>query len=128
MESGNDNQSMDTLQKNLLQWTKLDLELKELNKKCSDIRKKKEILQSRICPVIKSEKLEDNIFSIPALQTNVLFKEQKTSESLSYKFLEEKLNDYFDTPEKTGLLIQYLKDNRKTETSFILKSNFLKEE
>ena len=54
--------------------------------------------------------------------------EQKTSESLSYKFLEEKLNDYFDTPEKTGLLIQYLKDNRKTETSFILKSNFLKEE
>ena len=128
MESGNDNQPMDTLQKNLLQWTKLDLELKELNKKCSDIRKKKEILQSRICPVIKSENLEDNIFSIPALQTNVFFKEQKSSESLSYKFLEDKLNDYFDTPDKTGLLIQYLKDNRKTETSFILKSNFLKEE
>ena len=128
MECGNDNQSMDALQKNLYQWTKLDLELKELNKKCSDIRKKKEILQSRICPVIKSENLEDNIFSIPALQTNVFFKEQKSSESLSYKFLEDKLNDYFDTPDKTGLLIQYLKDNRKTETSFILKSNFLKEE
>ena len=128
MESGNDNQPMDTLQKNLLQWTKLDLELKELNKKCSNIRKKKDILQSRICPVIKSENLEDNIFSIPALQTNVFFKEQKSSESLSYKFLEDKLNDYFDTPDKTGLLIQYLKDNRKTETSFILKSNFLKEE
>lgn len=116
-------QPMDTLQKYLLQWTKLDLELKELNKKCSDIRNKKEILQSRICPVIKSEKLEDNIFSIPALKTNVLFKEQKTTESLSYKFLEEKLNDYFDTPEKTGLLIQYLKDNRKIDTSYILKSD-----
>jgi len=128
MDSGNDNQSMDTLQKNLYQWTKLDLELKELNKKCSDIRKKKDILQSRICPIIQSEKLEDNIFSIPSLQTNVLIKEQKSSESLSYKFLEEKLNDYFDTPEKTELLIQYLKDNRKTEASFVLKSNFLKEE
>jgi hypothetical protein len=55
-------------------------------------------------------------------------KEQKTTESLSYKFLEDKLNDYFDTPEKTGLLIQYLKDNRKTETSYVLKSNLLKEE
>ena len=124
MECGNDNQSMDTLQKNLYQWTKLDLELKELNKKCSDIRKKKDILQSRICPIIQSEKLEDNIFSIPALKTNVLFKEQKTSESLSYKFLEEKLNDYFDTPDKTELLIQYLKDNRKTETTYVLKRNF----
>tara|TARA_B110000503_G_C6979679_1_gene342683 strand:- start:175 stop:321 length:147 start_codon:yes stop_codon:yes gene_type:complete len=28
----NDIQPMDTLQKNLLQWTKLDIELKELNK------------------------------------------------------------------------------------------------
>jgi hypothetical protein len=124
----NDIQPMDTLQKNLLQWTKLDIELKELNKKCSDIRKKKDILQSRVCPVIQSEKLEDNIFSIPSLQTNILLKEQKTTESLSYKFLEDKLNDYFDTPEKTGLLIQYLKDNRKTETSYVLKSNLLKEE
>ena len=34
--------------KTCFKWTKLDLELKELNKKCSDIRKKKEILQSRI--------------------------------------------------------------------------------
>ena len=124
----NDIQPMDTLQKNLLQWTKLDIELKELNKKCSDIRKKKDILQTRVCPVIQSENLEDNIFSIPALQTNILLKEQKTTESLSYKFLEDKLNDYFDTPEKTGLLIQYLKDNRKTETSYVLKSNLLKEE
>jgi len=124
----NDIQPMDTLQKNLLQWTKLDIELKELNKKCSDIRKKKDILQSRVCPVIQSENLEDNIFSIPALQTNILLKEQKTTESLSYKFLEDKLNDYFDTPEKTGLLIQYLKDNRKTETSYVLKSNLIKEE
>ena len=125
MASGNDIQPMDILQKNLLQWTKLDLELKELNKKCSDIRKKKDILQSRICPIIQSENLEDNIFSIPSLQTNILFKEQKSSESLSYKFLEEKLNDYFDTPEKGGLLIQYLKDNRKAETSYVLKSNHL---
>lgn len=128
MDSGNDNQSMDILQKSLLQWTKLDLELKELNKKCSEIRKKKDILQSRIGPIIQSENLEDNIFSIPTLQTTVLLKEQKTSESLSYKYLEEKFNDYFNTPEKSGLLIQYLKDNRKTETSYVLKSNLLKEE
>ena len=32
---------MDTLQKNLLQWTKLDKELKELNKQCAEILSKK---------------------------------------------------------------------------------------
>ena len=119
---------MEELQKNLVQWTKLDKELKELNKKCSEIRRKKDNLQSKICPVIQSEQLEDNIFSIPSLETQVSFKEHKTSESLSYKFLEDKLNNYFNNFEDTQKLLQYLKDNRKQETNFVLKSSVIKEE
>lgn len=118
---------MDALQKQLLQWAKLDRELKDLNKQCADIRKKKENLQSTICPLLKSEKLEDNIFSIPSLQTNVCFKEQKTSESLSYKYLEDKLSSYFDTPDKAHTIIQYLKENRKYETILTLKSFDIKD-
>ena len=120
--------NMDALQKNLLSWSKLDKELKELNKQCSDIRKKKDILQAEICPVIQSENLDDNIFSIPSLQTSIVIKENKVSESLSYKFLEERFNDYFDTPDKAQLLLQFLKDNRKSETSYVLRSSVLKED
>ena len=119
---------MDELQQNMYQWTKLDKELKEVNKVASDIRKKKEDLQKQICPLIVDHQLEDNVFSVPSLQTNVSFKEQKTSESMSYKFLEEKFNDYFETPEDCLKLLQYLKDNRKKESSFILKSSEIKEE
>jgi hypothetical protein len=118
---------IEVLQKDLLMWTKLDVELRDLNKKCTEIRKKKDILQSRICPIIQSENLEDNIFSIPALHTNVLFKEQSTSETLSYKFLEEQLNEFFDTPDKTPTLLQYLKENRKQRKTYVLKSSLLKE-
>ena len=126
MDSSADSQ-MDTLQKNLFQWSKLDKELKELNKQCSEIRKKKEKLQSKICPLIQSEQLEDNIFSIPSLHTNICYKQQKTSESMSYKFLEEKFNDFFDTPDKAAILLQYIKDNRKQEITHVLKSSLLKE-
>ena len=124
MDSSTDSQ-MDTLQKNLLQWTKLDKELKELNKQCAEIRKKKEKLQSKICPLIQSEQLEDNIFSIPSLNTNICYKQQKTSESMSYKFLEEKFNEFFDTPDKAAILLQYIKDNRKQEISHVLKSSLI---
>ena len=86
---------MDELQQNMYQWTKLDKELKEVNKIAADIRKQKDDLQKKICPLIKDHQLEDNIFSIPSLQTNVSLKEQKVSESMSYKFLEEKFTDYF---------------------------------
>ena len=119
---------MDNLQQLMFQWTKLDKELKEINKQASDIRKQKEDLQSQLCPIIQQNKLEESIFSLPSLQMNVMFKEQKTSESMSYKFLEEKFNDYFETPEDCLKLLQYLKDNRKKESSFILKSSEIKEE
>ena len=119
---------MENLQKLMLQWTRLDKELKEVNKIASDIRKQKEDIQKQLCPLIQEHNLEDNVFSIPSLQTNVTFKEQKTSETISYKFLEGKFNDYFETQEECLKLIQYLKDNRKKETTFVLKSSGIKEE
>ena len=58
---------MDDLQKYLIQWTKLDKELKEINKVASSIRKQKEEIQKKSCPLIQENHLEDNVFSIPAL-------------------------------------------------------------
>ena len=48
---------------------------------------------------------------------------RKEKESMSYKFLEEKLGSYFETPDECLQVIQYLKDNRKKESSFVLKSS-----
>ena len=118
---------MDELQQNMYQWTKLDKELKEVNKIAADIRRQKDDLQKKICPLIKEHQLEDNIFSIPSLQINVSLKEQKVSESISYKFLEEKFNDYFKCAEECANLLSYLKENRKKETSFVLKSSVLEQ-
>ena len=83
---------MDDLQVLMFQWTKLDKELKEVNKIAVDIRKKKEDLQKKICPLIKDHQLEDNIFSIPSLQTNVSLKEQKVSEYSVYNPTTSRLN------------------------------------
>jgi len=118
---------MEDLQKYLIQWTKLDKELKEVNKIASTIRKQKDDIQKGLCPLIQEHKLEDNIFSIPSLQMNITFKEQKTTESMSYKFLEEKFNDYFNSQEACLQLLQYLKDNRKKDSAFVLKSSEMKD-
>ena len=119
---------MDQFQKVMYEWTTLDKELKQLNQKSSKIRKKKEELQKQLCSYIHDNQLEDNIFSIPSLQSNISFKQHTTSESISYKFLEEKFQSYFKTPDECQLLLQYIKDNRKKETSFILKNSEIKED
>jgi len=119
---------MEDLQTYIIQWTKLDKELKEATRVVSTIRKNRDSIQEKLRPLIRDNQLDDNVFSIPSLQTNISLKEQKVSESISYKFLEEKFNDYFETQEECLTLLQYLKDNRKKETSFVLKSSVLKED
>jgi len=113
---------MEDLHVLMFQWTKLDKGLKEFNQQSALIRKQKDDLQKQICPLIQEHKLQDNVFSIPSLQTNVSFKEHKTYESISYKFLEEAFNEYFDTPEEALTLLQCLKDRRKKDSMFVLKS------
>jgi len=114
---------MEELHQLMYQWTKLDKELKELNQKSALIRKEKDNLQKKLYPIINEHNLQDNVFSISSLQTNVTLKEQKIQESMSYKFLEEKLGSYFETPDECLQVIQYLKENRKKESSFVLKSS-----
>lgn len=118
----------DNFQKMMFEWTELDKHLKKLNHKASDIRKQKDHLQGQLCDYIQENQLEDNIFSLPSLERNVSFKKQTTSESISYKFLEEKMNSYFKTSEEAQSLLQYIKENRKKETNVVLKSSILKQE
>jgi len=114
---------MEDIQVLILQWTKLDKELKLLNQKSSLIRKQKETLQSKLSPLIQEHNLQESVFSLPSLQTNVTFKEQIVPEALSYKFLEDKFNDYFDNPEECLELLKYVKEHRNKKSSFVLKSS-----
>ena len=55
---------LNELQTLLIQWTKLDKQLKEINQQASTIRKFKDDIQKQVCPLIQENKLEYNIFSI----------------------------------------------------------------
>ena len=67
----------------MIEWTKLDKELKAINEKASMIRKQKESINQALIATIKENNLQDNVFSIPSLQMNVVCKEQSSYESMS---------------------------------------------
>jgi len=117
---------MENLKQLMLEWTRLDKELRELNKACAKVRQNKDVIHTILLETIRTNELQDNIFSIPSLQTNVMYKEHTSYESMSYKFLEEKLTDYFDTQDECLQVLQFLKDNRKKSKSFVLKSEEIK--
>ena len=78
---------MEQLQDNIVEWTKLDKLLKDINSQAKVIRKKKDELQNTIVPIIQINHLEDNIFSIPILKSNISCQEKITYESITYKSL-----------------------------------------
>ncbi len=119
---------MEEVQTCLYQWSQLDNQLKVLNKQSTEIRKKKENLQKQVIPLLKQQELTQNTFSIPALKTTVLCKPQHTSESLSYKYLQETFESYFDSSEKAVDLLNYVKQNRKKQTTMVLKTTELIED
>ena len=114
------------LQTSMYEWAQTDDQIKQLNQQCSELRKQRDNLQTHVITMIQEHNLQDNLFQIPTLQTNISCKSHKTSETISFKFLEEKFNEYFSSPEECQSLLQFLKDKRKHETSLVLKRSSLK--
>lgn len=114
---------MDELQRMIINWAKYDKQIKELNLELSSLRKKRDRIQNNLIPMIKENNLDENIFSIESLKTNISLKENKISESMSYKFLQDKFIKFFDDTQKAEELLQYIKHNRKKETNLVLKSS-----
>ena len=119
---------MEEIQTRLYQWSQLDNQLKVLNKQSSLIRKQKEELQKQVIPILEHQQLTENTFSIPALKTTVLCKTQVSNDSLSYKYLLEIFESYFNSSEKAIDLLDYIKQNRKKQTSRVLKTTELIED
>ena len=111
----------------MIEWTKLDKELKDINEKASIIRKQKESINQALIATIKENNLQDNVFSIPSLQMNVVCKEQSSYESMSYKFLEEKFNEHFSDSEKATELLNFIKTTRKKTKQVVLKGENVSE-
>ena len=98
----------------MYEWTQYDKQLKELNKQSKDIRKKRDGIQTKLCTIIKNNNLENNVFSIQSLGTNVSYKVKHSSESgITQSFLHKAFTEYFDTPDKDAeKLMEYFKDKK----------------
>lgn len=123
-----DSSDLQYLHKSMYEWTQYDKQLKELNKQSKDIRKKRDGIQSKLCTIIKNNNLENNVFSIQSLGTNVSYKVKHSSEGITQSFLHKAFTEYFDTPEDAEKLMEFLKTKRTKTEVHILCGSDIKEE
>ena len=112
---------MDDFNKNIVKWITYDNEIKKCSDKLKKLRSEKNTFESEIITFIENNDLKDNIFNLPSYSSKVQYNTNKSYETMSYKFLEDKFEKYFNNSDKAIELLEFLKSERKCENKISLK-------
>ena len=112
-------------------YIRLDNEIKEIEEKTKEIKKKKNTLEKYLIDTFKTNKLSNKEISI-SNNYSLKFNEQDKKEALSQKYLKKTLENYFVQNyshnlrkerciQKSTEVFEYLLNNRKDKKSYSLK-------
>ena len=104
----------------IIEWVNVDNTQREYLDKLKDIREEKTKLSDKLVEHIQTNDMESNIFKITSLDTNVQLSKTNVQESLTFKLIEECLNEYLDDSSKTEDIINLIKNKRKKTEKYTM--------
>ena len=107
---------------NIMAWVDCDNQIKTKNDEIKAIRSKKDNLEGSIVGFINENNLQDNVFNISSMDTQLQMNTTNVKETMSYKFMENTLLKYFDNDcDKANDLMTFIKNNRTSSDKVSLK-------
>jgi len=100
-----------------------DNEIKKYTDKIKSLKSEKNYLEVDILSHIENNDLKGNIFNLPAYSSKLQYNSNKSYETMTNKFLKDKFTKYFNGVEKAIELLEFLKNERKSENKISLKRN-----
>ena len=98
------------LQENIKRWVKLDNESKKLTQSMKELREEKNSISSNLFDYFSSNNMKPPNVNIS--DGKLSFVEINSANVLTYKFLEECLNEFFDETLQTKELLEFIKSKR----------------
>ena len=108
-----------SLEDNIKTWVSLDNEFRRINKKLQEIKSKKNEVNDNIITYFHENNINSPTINISDGKLQLI--ETKQANALTYKFLEECLNDYFKDEKQTEKLINFIKSKRSYNLNQSLK-------
>jgi hypothetical protein len=118
---------MDNFGSQITEWTKNELDIKQLQNKINEKKQTNKQISEKLLEHIEQEQLNDNIFKLSSLQKDVCVRKIKTSDSLTFKFLEYCLQSYFQENSSQSNeyhlqnIISFIKQKRTTKVKKTLE-------
>ena len=102
------------------QWIQMDMKIAELFKSIREIREKKKAVEEQLVNYMASNELTNT--SIKLLNQKVSYTQETSYSSLSFKFLDSVLLEYFkNDQDKVDEIILFIRDRRSKKMSTGLK-------
>ena len=102
------------LEENIKKWLILDNKIKELTNQLKSIRSEKNQYNNNIIEYISNNNL--NNATIKIHDSKLKFIDNNYSQPLTYKFIYDTLNKYYQNEDKTIEIINYIKSQRQVKT------------
>ena len=108
-------------QKNIQDWVNIDNQIKNLNAELKSLRSNKNVLTNSIFTYAESNNLENAIIQIS--DGKLKFQNVKTTSPLTFKFIEECLNECIPE-EQVKQLIKFIKQKRTSQYNYDIKRTY----
>ena len=113
------------LQENIKRWVKLDNDSKKLAQSMKELREEKNNISTDLFDYFSNNNMKPPNVNIS--DGKLGFVEVNTANVLSYKFLEECLNEYFEESLKTKEILDFIKSKRTYSKNKIIRRVYNKE-
>ena len=108
-----------SLEENIKKWVLLDNNIKALNEQIKLLKNEKSSYNNTIIDYISTRELENVTIKISG--GKLKFIDTNYSQPLTYKFIYNCLNTYFDNDKKVLEIIQFIKSEREIKTAKEIK-------
>lgn len=109
-------------QKNIQDWVSIDNRIKALQQEVKQYRSQKNNLTNQIFTYAETNNLENAVIQIS--DGKLKFQNVKSTNPLTFRFIEECLNDCISSEEQVKQIIKYIKSKREAKYSYDIKRTY----
>ena len=104
------------------EWVTIDNELRELSLKSKSLREKKNNVNNNVINYIENNNLDNAIIKIS--DGTLKFNYTNISQPLTFKYINECLNDIINDKNQVETIINYIKNKRNVKSIMDIKRNY----
>jgi hypothetical protein len=103
---------MSSIEQNLEEWVNIDNQIKKLNERLSTLKEQRKVISDNI---FENNNIESDKIIANLSDSKLKIVKTKVSQSLTFTYLENCLNEIITSPEQVETIMNHVKSNRNFE-------------